>query len=126
MWKYFRRLLKKRNLEELVKDISGHGGVENILIKKPKNPILTQPLPISSSSSHTNKEESEKIPEDLHPLPNEYPLGSFVYCWGFANNEEDFGIIHNRIDEMYVVKLINLKPKWASVPIENMRIAGRT
>lgn len=79
-------------------------------------------------SSLTQNEELVKTREsDSASLPNEYRLGDFVYCWWGSSlpNEQDFGFIAKRMNDYYVVELIPQKGKWATVPIENIRLAGR-
>jgi len=66
----------------------------------------------------TRKDRLAKTPE------SNGKVGDFVYCWG-THGGEDFGYIRHVKGDYYIIELMNIKPNWASVPMENTKMAGR-
>ncbi len=111
-------------------DTSILGGQATPSIPNGASPTSPTPSPISASCSITKsiREAQTTVPnrkanETLPAAIDEYEIDQFVFCWG--TDFADFGKIASRTGDYYVVELLNTEPKWASVPIENIRQAGR-
>lgn len=104
-------------------DIYGNGGQVIQSTQKQETPILITPLQDSASSLLTSPGQLEKMIGQI----NEWKVNDFVFC-SFIDQTgsvvQSFGVITNINGDYYVINLFE-SLKWASVPLEALKLAGR-